>query len=437
MNFRHRTYLTLACCLIAADACTTSSDSLTETASIQPPAPAATTTAPAAPAPVVPATPLPGPPASAAGSTPNTPAPTAPTATMPPTAGAPAAAPAIPAANADAFNPYKDFKSDFYATDAAWACKPGSASNPCAEGLEATEVLPDGTIKPVDAPMPGMRPIDCLYFYPTVNRAGDQASRDFSNSSAIVNVVLSQGARFSEVCNVYAPFYRLAGLSGGDGDLAYGDVAEAFKYYVANLSEGRDFVLLGHSQGSNHGLRLLKEEIDTQPELRKRMVSAIMLGFPVQLPEGQATGGTFKTLPICQSDAQRGCLINFMSFSAQMPPTSSNGNGGFGAIEVCTNPAALGGGPGLFQGTYFRAQGSPVAAMVKTPWVLYRDFFRGECKRSGGTAYLEISRAQQAGDQRMFGMLSEIPGIGLHIMDFVFPQGDLVALIAKQAALKP
>jgi hypothetical protein len=338
-----------------------------------------------------------------------------------------------------AFNPYDDFSSDFYAEDSAWVCKPGMTDNPCLRGLDATEVLPDGTTKPEPAPAPTAHAIDCIYWYPTVDRSGPQSSRDFSNSEAIVGVTSRQAARFSNVCNLYVPFYRLVSISGintDDIDLAYSDALESFKHYIANLSEGRDFVLLGHSQGANHGLRLLREELDGSPEFLRRMVSAVLLGFPVELPEGQATGGTFDNVPICQSDQQRGCLINFMSFSAASPP-ASGGSGGFGSIDVCTNPAALGGGDALFQGTYFQAQGSPVASSVSTPWVRYRDFFRGECKRSGGTAYLEISSAQQPGDSRDFGMLTEISGIGLHVMDFVFSQGDLIDLVAKQALLPP
>lgn len=433
--------------LLGLAACGTSADSQPGTTA---PAPGAAASAPSAPgatrqnvpSAVAPApgskpaaAPSPGPSAGVAG---------APAGTMTPAASAAgsgagmAPATAMPAApNPDAFNPYPGFKSDFYADDSAWACKPGAANNPCLEDLDATEVLPDGTTKPAPEPAPTTHAIDCLYFYPTVSRDGPQESRDFSNSSSIIGVTTSQAGRFSRVCNLYVPFYRLVGVSNGDIDLAYADVVEAFKHYIANLSEGRDFVLMGHSQGSNHGLRLLKEEIDDEPGLRARMVSAVMLGFPVQLPQGQAMGGSFKNIPICQAEEQRGCLINFMSYSAESPP-ASGGNASFGSIDVCTNPAALGGGEALFQGTYFPAAGSPVASSVSTKWVLYRDFFRGECKRSsGGTAYMEISRAQQSGDQRTFGMLTEISGIGLHVMDFVFSQGDLVDLVGKQAAVKP
>jgi hypothetical protein len=442
----------IACALLGAAACGTSADSHP----MSPPTPGTS---------AIPATPSVG--ATAAGSPAMPSGPAAigmngrvPAAQAQPPAGS--AGPAAPAvdpsaaagsatgapapagesgANPDAFNPYKDFKSDFYAQDSSWACKPGAANNPCETDLDATEILPDGTAKPAPEPAPTQHPIDCIYWYPTVSRSGAQDSRDFSNATALVDVTHRQAARFSRVCNLYAPFFRLVSIeqfmSGGDIDLAYADVVESFKYYIANLSEGRDFVLLGHSQGSNHGLRLLREELDDQPELLARMVSAVMLGFPVELPEGQATGGTFENIPICQSDQQRGCLINFMSFSAQSPPSSSGGNTGFDAIEVCTNPVALGGGPGLFQGTYFAAAGSPVASQVTTPWVLYRDFFRGECKRSGGTAYMEISYAMEAGDQRTFGMLSEISGIGLHVMDFTFSQGDLIELVRKQAMLAP
>jgi hypothetical protein len=62
---------------------------------------------------------------------------------------------------------------------------------------------------------------------------------------------------------VYAPFYRQTPLNSmenpGDRVLAYSDVVESFKHYIANHNKGRDFVLMGHSQGSVHLTRLLQE----------------------------------------------------------------------------------------------------------------------------------------------------------------------------------
>jgi len=85
--------------------------------------------------------------------------------------------------------------------------------------------------------------------------------------------VLSQAARLTSTCRVFAPVYRQVTLGGigRDADapegvdpraVAYGDVLDAFRQYVANESDGRGFVLIGHSQGAGHLKTLIAEEID-------------------------------------------------------------------------------------------------------------------------------------------------------------------------------
>src|SRR5262245_58482917 len=51
--------------------------------------------------------------------------------------------------NPNAVNPYPNYKSEIYAQDKMWMCKPGLAKNYCLEDIaDATEALPDGTFKP-------------------------------------------------------------------------------------------------------------------------------------------------------------------------------------------------------------------------------------------------------------------------------------------------
>jgi hypothetical protein len=60
----------------------------------------------------------------------------------------------------------------------------------------------------------------------------------------------------------------------GDGELAYGDVLDAFKHYIANANDGRGFILIGHSQGSAHLTRLIQQEVEQNPAIAERMVAA-------------------------------------------------------------------------------------------------------------------------------------------------------------------
>ena len=90
---------------------------------------------------------------------------------------------------------------------------------------------------------------------------------------------------FVSVGRVFAPRYRQASLyslttlredAREARQFAYGDVRQAFRWYVANDNGGRPFVLVGVEQGGTLGLRLLAEEIAPNPELRRRLVVAYL-----------------------------------------------------------------------------------------------------------------------------------------------------------------
>ena len=134
------------------------------------------------------------------------------------------------------------------------------------------------------------------YIYPT-------ASLDMSANSDLVPgpeeelaTAWAQVSRYNEVCDIYAPVYRqrtvpaTSGLIeipandsvGGPGttgfEVAYDDVLDAFRHFIANSGDLRGFVLVGHSQGTAMLTELIKREIDTSDLLRKRFISAHLLG---------------------------------------------------------------------------------------------------------------------------------------------------------------
>jgi Protein of unknown function (DUF3089) len=69
-------------------------------------------------------------------------------------------------------------------------------------------------------------------------------------------------------------------------------------------------VLVGHSQGAGLLNRLIAEEIDDEPLLRDRLVSAYLLGSTVAVPEGDVAGGAFDNVPPCEADDQTGCVVS-------------------------------------------------------------------------------------------------------------------------------
>ena len=89
-----------------------------------------------------------------------------------------------------------------------------------------------------------------------------------------------------------------------DGEIAYRDVANAWRSYLRNHNRGRPFVLIGHSQGSIMLQELIKREIEGKP-VAGQMLRAIIPGFNVLVPQGKLVGGTFKSTPLCTSPRRR------------------------------------------------------------------------------------------------------------------------------------
>jgi len=354
-------------------------------------------------------------------------------------------------------NPFAGFKSARYSSDDLWLCRPGLATDQCfAHSLDATVVAPDGstTIETLSPPM--FTPdIDCFYIYPTVDLSSTPGNHtDFSDISYMLDPLLSQVARFTPVCRVFAPLYRQVtlGTFGSPNaqqyvDIAYGDVDEAFRHYMGQYNNGRRFVIMGHSQGTFMVTQLMQNYIDGDPDLRARLVAGLLIGGSVTVPDGQTVGGTFQNIPLCTGVEQNGCVIAYRSYADGYPPAGgSNVVGPEGMDTACTNPAALGGGQALFQKSYFPLFAyDPIFDIgpdtgLTTPFALYEQFYSGECtKDDHNRSYLKISVTPRPGDVRQNLVPFDAPiltpsFLGLHILDYNFPQGDLIYLVNVKAA---
>jgi hypothetical protein len=359
---------------------------------------------------------------------------------------------------------YEGYTSEVYADDAHWLCKPGVEDDVCSRDLDATSVVADGSTGVIEHEVAEDPPVDCFYVYPTTSFDPGPNS-DFEAAEAEeIHTAYNQVARLTSTCRVYAPIYRQLTLSvigggaaraEGDGpdprEVAYGDVVDAFKDYIANESEGRGFVLIGHSQGAGMLTQLIVDEIDDEPLLRDRLVSAYILGSSVQVPEGEVAGGTFANVPLCEQADQAGCVVSYSSYRATTPPVAGSffGRGGDGTRAACVNPADLAGGPAFVQ-PYFlmrRPEGSVLggaetqpfadparAAEITTPWVTYPDFVEATCVSEGDFTYLSLSVAADPADPRaddIGGDLNE--QWGMHLIDANVAMGDIVDLVATQA----
>src|SRR5690349_8589406 len=217
-----------------------------------------------------------------------------------------------------------------YSKPASWLCRPGQ-HDACDIDLTTTIIAPDGKLTRETTAADPKAAIDCFYVYPTVS-TDPTPNSDMVADEAERNVIKQQFARFASKCRPYAPMYRqitLAGLRailGGQGSLdkglQYDDVRDAWNYYLEHDNHGRGFVLISHSQGSFILNRLIREEIDGKP-VQSRMVSAILLGTTLEVPNGKDIGGSFQHVPLCDSPSQTGCVITYASFRSTLPPPAN------------------------------------------------------------------------------------------------------------------
>jgi len=361
-----------------------------------------------------------------------------------------------------ASTPYPGYRSEIYADPAHWLCRPDK-DDVCDHGLDATSIRANGQTH-VERFHAATNPkIDCFYVYPTISTDPGGNSDLVPGDDQELFVVGQQAARLGSVCRVFAPVYRQITLTaltarlGGndvptDPELAYADVLDAWKHYIANDNHGRGVILIGHSQGAGLLTTLVKNEIDPNPELRDRLVSTMLLGTSLQVPIGRDVGGDFANVPLCRRLGQTGCAITYGSFRATAPPPSNSFFGvprGAGLQAACTNPAALGGGRGQLK-SYLPTNGRSLPILpridpqwldpalgveIKTDFVTLPGFLESECAEHDGFVYLAIFVNGNPADPRIDDIAGAdlTPEWGLHLIDVNEAMGNLVDIASSQA----
>ncbi|MGZ8350275.1 MAG: DUF3089 domain-containing protein [Allosphingosinicella sp.] len=347
-----------------------------------------------------------------------------------------------------------------YAAAASWLCRPGRA-DPCGRPLSTTALNANGygssgEVRPAEDP-----PIDCFYVYPTVSRDSGLNS-DMNAGPEEMAVAAVQFARFGTVCRTFAPLYRSVSLAaiprslaGQDVSanfaIAYDDVRAAWRHYLEHDNHGRPFVLFGHSQGTIHLARLLAEEIENVPAIAGRMLSALLIGYNVEVPEGRPVGGTFRRTPICTQAGQTGCVVTYVSFREASPPPAGALFGRStrpGFTVACTHPASLAGGTAPLDSYWFTASpplpGAPTinwssSGPPPTPFLRTEGLASATCVSDGQAGYLAVKVNADPADARtdaipgdIYFMGNVVPGWGMHLADVNLAQGDLIRLVEAQ-----
>ena len=338
------------------------------------------------------------------------------------------------------------------ALNTVWLCSPAQAADPCASNRTATVVTENGATSPSLSPVsPATRRFDCFYVYPTVS-AETTANANLNVQPAETATAIVQASRFSQRCRVWAPMYRqvtLAGLRHVDlasADIAYISLLSAWKDYLTHDNRGRPIIFIGHSQGASILIRLLQTQVDSSPSLRRRMVSAILLGGNVQVPPGRDVGGTFRNIPTCRRAAQTGCVIAYSSFGSTPPANSLFGRAGWGVSLLsgqraagsqqvaCVNPVTFSSRVGSLQPFFLSVTAQTPGVRVLTPWVTFPGLYTAQCRHSGGVSWLQVTATPGADDPRPTVSASLGPRWGLHPDDVNLALGNLVTDVGLQEA---
>lgn len=212
--------------------------------------------------------------------------------------------------------PVGDFSTDRipvapqYSDSAMWAALPSTT--------DPADVVPSDALKNRQE----TAPIDVFFIHPTTytrKRGNDQWNGPIDdsilNQRTDTGTIFYQASIFNGVGKVYAPRYRQAHLRSyflfkknpksalQAFELAYQDVATAFRYYLEHKNKGRPIIIAAHSQGTTHGIRLIKEFFDGKP-LQNKLVAAYLVGMPVKKD-------TFQNIPLCTMPNQTGCFCSW------------------------------------------------------------------------------------------------------------------------------
>ena len=346
-----------------------------------------------------------------------------------------------------------------YTKDSTWICLPGRADT-CSTPLATTALSPNGYGSTGRSAVAKDPPIDCFYVYPTVSR--DQGMNSDLNVDEEKGATQSQFARFASVCRTFAPIYRqmtlasvVAYSAGADVSqplaLAYRDVVAAWHNYLSTRSNGRPFVLIGHSQGTVLLQLLIANEIEKNRALAARMKLAILPGYNTLVPQGKLVGGTFQKTPLCSSVGQTNCVIAWTSFREKnVPPVGAI----FGIADKpgmtvgCVNPARPGSRDWVPLDSYWYSRsGLPVAGgpiswstegAPPSPYLRTEGLVSARCVNDGPRGYLSIRTNADPKDKRTDRIGGEVavlgmflPGWGMHLADMAEAQGDLIRQIGE------
>lgn len=250
------------------------------------------------------------------------------------------------------FTPTEPMEANAYQAPALWYSRPGIGVSDPARWQPAYAndrgLLPS----PADTGTPDYA---VFFVHPTSYLSRDNWNAPIGDEEAerIARIyVRGMASPFNSASEIWAPRYRQATMGSFLTDApeaeqaieaAYADVAEAYRYFLSSISEETPIVLAGHSQGSLHLLRLLRDEVNGSP-IADRLVGAYVIGWPISVDHDVPALG----FDACATPEQTGCILSWSSFAEPADPSSlietyANSTGFDGEKRgssqiLCTNP---------------------------------------------------------------------------------------------------
>ncbi len=229
-----------------------------------------------------------------------------------------------------------------YAGPSLWLARPGKPGDP-------TRWLPHRVA-------PGAAvPAAVFYVHPTSlydRSTWNAPMKDAGTAARSDGFARVQASAFNAATQLWAPRYRQAtfGAFLTDApagrhavDAAYRDVLAAFDQFVADSDPKLPIVIVGHSQGALHVIRLLEDRVAGRP-LARRIAAVYVLGWPVSIVHDLPAMG----LPACSGAEQSGCVASWMSYAEPAAPADMlsiydrwpglDGRSRKGSAILCTNP---------------------------------------------------------------------------------------------------
>jgi len=346
-------------------------------------------------------------------------------------------------------------QANAYQDPSMWLSRPGIGVNDPARwqpayvsaavpesDTEAPEVVTSGTATPGSAP--DAPDFAVFFIHPTsyLSRSnwnaslGDDADADAERIARIY--VRGMASPFNAASQIWAPRYRQATMGafltdkpeGQEAiDAAYADVREAFVFFLDSIDADTPIVLAGHSQGSLHLLRLLRDEVMPGPAA-ERLVAAYAIGWPVSVEHDLPAIG----IPACATAAQTRCLISWSSFAEPADPSDVietyansvgyDGNQRGDSQILCTNPLT-----GTFGGS------APQSANLGT-LVPDQSISNGQLVPAAVPARCDDNGILMIGDPPDLGSSAGayvLPGNNYHVYDIPLFWANTQADVAKRA----